>query len=83
MPRRAIMIFAAAVLLLAAALAGFYLVNRQLAGPGGSGVALVGGPFTLTNQDGKKITEKDYLGKHMLVFFGYTYCPDVCPTSCR
>ena len=81
MPRRAIMIFAAAVLLLAAALAGFYLMNRQLSGPGGSGVALVGGPFTLTNQDGMKVTEKNYLGKHMLVFFGYTYCPDVCPTE--
>jgi protein SCO1/2 len=81
MPRRAIMIFAAAVLLLAAALAGFYLMNRQLSGPGGSGVAIVGGPFTLTNQDGMKVTEKNYLGKHMLVFFGYTYCPDVCPTE--
>jgi protein SCO1/2 len=81
MPRRAIMIFAAAVLLLAAALAGFYLMNRQLSDPGGSGVALVGGPFTLTNQDGMKVTEKNYLGKHMLVFFGYTYCPDVCPTE--
>lgn len=81
MPRRAIMIFAAAVLLIAAGLAGYALMNRQLAGPGGSGVALVGGPFSMTNQDGRKVSEKDFLGKHMLLFFGYTYCPDICPTE--
>jgi protein SCO1/2 len=33
------------------------------------------------NQDGKRVTEKDFLGNYMLVFFGYTYCPDVCPTE--
>ena len=44
-------------------------------------MALVGGPFTLTDQDGKKVSEKDFLGKYMLVFFGYTYCPDICPTE--
>jgi protein SCO1/2 len=81
MPRRAVVIFAAFVLLLAAGFAGFYLMNRQMAEPGGSGVALVGGPFTLTDQDGRKVSEKDFLGKHMLVFFGYTYCPDICPTE--
>lgn len=47
----------------------------------GSGAALVGGPFELTNQDGKRVTNQDFLGKFMLVFFGYTYCPDVCPTE--
>jgi len=45
-----------------------------------SGVS-VGGPFTLINQDGKQVTDKDFLGGYMLVYFGYTYCPDVCPTS--
>lgn len=44
-----------------------------------TGVALVGGPFTLTNQDGKIVSEKSYAGKPMLVYFGYTSCPDVCP----
>jgi protein SCO1/2 len=81
MPRPAVLIFAAAVLLIAAGLGAYYLMNRNLPGPGGSGVALVGGPFSLTNQDGKKVSEKDFLGKHMLVFFGYTYCPDICPTE--
>ncbi len=37
--------------------------------------------FTLINQDGKKVKFSDFRGKYVLVFFGYTYCPDVCPTS--
>ena len=41
----------------------------------------IGGPFTLTDQTGKQVTEADFRGKYMLIFFGYTYCPDVCPTS--
>ncbi len=45
------------------------------------GTPLVGGPFKLTNHLGKEVTEKDFLGKYMLVYFGYTFCPDVCPTS--
>ena len=41
----------------------------------------VGGPFTLVNHEGKTVTDKDFLGRHVLIFFGYTYCPDVCPTN--
>ena len=44
----------------------------------GSGV---GGPFALTDQNGKQITDADLKGKPFLVFFGYTHCPDVCPTA--
>jgi cytochrome oxidase Cu insertion factor (SCO1/SenC/PrrC family) len=40
-----------------------------------------GGAFSLTDQNGKRRTDKDFRGKYMLIFFGYTYCPDVCPTS--
>ncbi|SDG30626.1 MULTISPECIES: SCO family protein [Thalassobaculum] len=41
----------------------------------------VGGPFTLTDQTGRQVTEKTYQGDWQIVFFGYTYCPDICPTT--
>ena len=41
----------------------------------------IGGPFTLVDQDGQTVTEANYSGRWLLVYFGYTYCPDVCPTS--
>jgi cytochrome oxidase Cu insertion factor (SCO1/SenC/PrrC family) len=42
---------------------------------------LVGGPFALTDAEGKRRTDADFRGKHMLVFFGFTNCPDFCPTA--
>jgi cytochrome oxidase Cu insertion factor (SCO1/SenC/PrrC family) len=41
----------------------------------------IGGPFTLTDQNGTRRTDADFRGKLMLVYFGFTYCPDVCPTD--
>ena len=81
MPRRPILIFAALVLLIAAGLGGYAWLNRHTGGSHGSGAALVGGPFTLTDHNGREVTEKTFLGKYMLVFFGFTFCPDVCPTE--
>lgn len=46
-----------------------------------SGKALVGGPFSLTDSSGKRGTDKDFRGRDMLVFFGFTSCPDICPAS--
>lgn len=46
-----------------------------------TGQALVGGPFTLVDHTGKTVTDKDYRGRYMLVYFGFTYCPDVCPSG--
>ncbi|WP_043358916.1 SCO family protein [Belnapia sp. F-4-1] len=45
-----------------------------------AGLAL-GGPFSLTDQSGKTVTERDYAGGWMLIYFGYSFCPDVCPTE--
>lgn len=41
----------------------------------------IGGPITLTNHLGQAVTEETYKGQYTLIFFGFTYCPDVCPTS--
>jgi protein SCO1 len=43
--------------------------------------ARIGAPFTLTDQDGKRVTWDSFKGKYRLVYFGYTYCPDVCPVD--
>ncbi len=48
---------------------------------GSAGGPTIGGPFTLEDSAGKTVTDRDYRGKYMLVYFGYTYCPDVCPTT--
>jgi cytochrome oxidase Cu insertion factor (SCO1/SenC/PrrC family) len=45
------------------------------------GQALVGGPFSLNDQNGRRVTEKDFIGRPMLVFFGFTFCPDICPSG--
>ena len=73
-------IFGLGVLLLAAALGGYALWSARSLSTG-SGVALVGGPFTMVNHKGVTVTDKDFRGKPMLLFFGFTFCPDICPTE--
>lgn len=72
--------FAAQTLNRAATLVGFGVPRGGAAEAviaGGS----IGGPFTLTDQLGRSVTDADFRGRWMLVYFGYTYCPDVCPTT--
>ena len=81
-PSRFQFVFAILALLAALVIAGAaYYFSAHIQTATSTGTALVGGPFKLTDQDGRKVTEKDFLGKYMLVFFGYTYCPDLCPTE--
>lgn len=56
---------------------GADLAEAPLAG------AKMGGPFSLINQDGKAVTENDFVGKFRFVYFGYTFCPDVCPVDAQ
>lgn len=59
------------------------LTSHQMGAPSATqtGKALIGGPFTLTNQKGERVTNETFRGKFMLVSFGYTSCPDVCPAE--
>lgn len=57
------------------------LAQQQLAGPGAPTPVTIGGPFRLVDQNGQTITDADFRGRPLLVFFGYTHCPDVCPTT--
>ena len=43
--------------------------------------ATIGGPFALTDQDGRRVTDRDFAGRYRIMYFGYTSCPDVCPTD--
>src|SRR3954468_12292837 len=76
------------LLTLAAFLAGLVacfgvvlLVSGRLSTPGVQATAAIGGPFILTNQNSATVTDRDFRGRPLLVFFGFTHCPDVCPTT--
>ena len=66
-----------AALLLALALAA---CSSQSAPPPLAGASM-GGPFTLTDQNGRRVGDRDLAGKYRLIYFGYTFCPDVCPVD--
>jgi protein SCO1/2 len=60
---------------------GVFLFATGQMGGGSLGPSAIGGPFKLIDQNGKPVTDEDIKGRPSLVFFGYTHCPDVCPTT--
>jgi protein SCO1/2 len=85
--RKALVVACAAAIV--AAIAVVQLRQAGIIGSGGAlrdadvgtGTATVGGPFALVDAQGRNVTDADFRGRVMLVYFGYTHCPDVCPTD--
>ena len=78
MPRIAFVLLAAIAVVIAITAGRFMMVDG---GKPQASAINIGGPFTLTDHTGKRVTQKDFEGQYMLIYFGYTFCPDVCPTS--
>ena len=70
------------LLVVAVALAALLGWMRFTAAPQGNlAGSSLGGPFALINQDGKPVSDRDFKGQYRLMYFGYTFCPDICPTD--
>ncbi|MCP4327550.1 MAG: SCO family protein [Alphaproteobacteria bacterium] len=82
MPSRIVVIVAVVAAAFAIGIGARLLLPMwQQTTPIATGEALIGGPFELVDQNGETRRDTDFAGRHMLIYFGYNYCPDVCPTS--
>lgn len=89
MNRQMALVIAAITVVIAVALTVFAWRAYEIATGRGEGsgsprlaaAVKVGGPFELIDQTGRTVTEQDFKGTYMLIYFGYTFCPDVCPTE--
>jgi protein SCO1/2 len=84
MPARSVRILAISAAFLAGLVLCFgvvLMVSGRLSAPVAQQVAAIGGPFKLTDQNGQAMGDQDLKGRPFLVFFGFTHCPDVCPTT--
>ena len=61
--------------------AAVLLITGRSSSPIGPAIAAVGGPFHLEDQDGKPFSDANMKGRPYLIFFGFTHCPDICPTT--
>lgn len=81
---RVLLIVGIAALCIGGGMLGLAVVERSGAPSAAETTATgasIGGPFSLVAADGQTVTDRSYRGKWMLVYFGYTFCPDVCPTT--
>lgn len=72
-------LLSAALLIIAVGVWSVFLLKDKTPSATENSRALIGGPFNLTNHLNQPVSDKDFRGKHMLIYFGYTYCPDICP----
>src|SRR5258708_40214390 len=76
-----IVIVVLALLALGSAWVTIAITTKRVPEQALSSSAQIGGPFTLDAADGRTVTDQTYRGKWLLIYFGYTFCPDACPTA--